>query len=539
MLFGVWEVCNDPKVTMAAEFFIQFCTLALAQLTQLTPTEFYFASFLAVAVVLLNVVFRASGDKKGKAGKAIPSVRGGLPFFGQVFDMIQGSPWDTMSKWVGQYGKIYKFHLFGSDAICVSDPGLLEVVLNHQQLQFKKDLEWTYKPFMVILGNGLVTSHGESWRKQRFFMASYLRNDILEEIPQMGFEAVKRLSIKLDDAVKTGGVLEMAEEFRHLTLQVIGEALLSLPPEESDQTFAKMYLPIVEEGNLRTWHPERMYLPGKAWFDFRKAVKRLNDYVTSLIEKRWELRKREEGASPPSTRRRDVLDKILSAYSEANDWGPHAVRQIRDEIKTFVLAGHETSASMLAWSLYELCGVESNKPCLDKLLGECEKVYPSREFCDEKGHVQRLPSRAALSDGLVYTEMCLRESLRKYSVVPTVVRKASAEVQLGDYVIHKGSTIMVNMQGVHHNAEFWPEPMKYRPERFEQVPKPYTFIPFVDGPRSCLGQFLSLLESKVVLSSLLKKYRFELTNPQDAGLKHSFMIPIIPKTGHFFKVHLR
>jgi cytochrome P450 len=236
------------------------------------------------------------------------------------------------------------------------------------------------------------------------------------------------------------------------------------------------------------------------------------------------------------SRKSDVLDKIMSAYT-AETWGPDAVQQIRDEIKTFVLAGHETSASMLAWSLYEL-SLESNKACLTKVLEESSRVF-TPGFCNSQGHVESLPSRDALASGLVYTEMCLRESLRKYSVVPTVVRKASAEVQLGDYVIHKGSTIMVNMPGVHHNAEFWPEPMKYRPERFEQVPKPYTFIPFVDGPRSCLGQFLSLLESKVVLSSLLKKYRFELTNRQDAGLKHSFMIPIIPKTGHYFKVHLR
>ena len=98
---------------------------------------------------------------------------------------------------------------------------------------------------------------------------------------------------------------------------------------------------------------------------------------------------------------------------------------------------------------------------------------------------------------------------------------------------------MINVQGVHHTPSIWPEPFVYRPSRFEVQPQPYTFLPFVDGPRSCLGQFLSLLESKVVLSTLLKRYRFELTNPLDAGNKHSFMVPIIPQTGHYFKVHGR
>lgn len=180
----------------------------------------------------------------------VPSVQGGAPFFGQVFDMIKGSPWDTMTKWVMEYGKIYTFHLFGSDALVIADPELLEVILQSKYHIFKKDLEWTYKPFLVLLGNGLVTSHAKDWRRQRLLMAGHLRNDILEEIPLMALQAVERLSVKLDAVIATGGTIEMAEEFRNLTLQVIAEALLSLDSEESDSTFAHMYLPIVEEGKL-------------------------------------------------------------------------------------------------------------------------------------------------------------------------------------------------------------------------------------------------------------------------------------------------
>lgn len=505
-----------------------FLQLTAKTLESIEKRDLQTLCVLLGTIVLLQYLFFAQ-TTKGK--KTIPSVQGGMPFFGQVFDMVKGSPWDTMSRWVAQYGTIYKFHLFGSDAVCVSDPLLLEIVLNRKQTIFRKDLEWTYKPFMVLLGNGLVTAHDESWRKQRFLLAHHLRNDILDEIPLMGFRAMERLCIKLEQAQRTGAVLEMAEEFRHLTLQVIAEALLSLSPEESDQHFAKMYLPIVEEGNLRTWHPERMYMPGSTWFKFRAAVKRLNDYVTGLIERRWALRL-EEGSKGAGAvmRRQDVLDKILSVVNVA-EWSPATVVQIRDEMKTFVLAGHETSASMLTWTLYEL---SMNERCMKKVLQEGNDVY--RGHCLPNGHVMSLPPRSTL-DGLQYIEMCLRESLRKYSVVPTVVRKASEGVDLGDYYIARGTTIMVNMQGVHHNPSFWPEPMEYRPERFLEQPKPYTFIPFVDGPRSCLGQFLSLLESKVVLSTLLKKYRFELTNPEDAGEKHSFMVPIIPKRGHFFRVH--
>jgi beta-ring hydroxylase len=98
---------------------------------------------------------------------------------------------------------------------------------------------------------------------------------------------------------------------------------------------------------------------------------------------------------------------------------------------------------------------------------------------------------------------------------------------------------MVCIQGVHHNPDFWPEPLVYKPERFLETIAPYTFLPFVDGPRMCLGQFLALLESKIVLSMILYSYDFTVTNPEDAGKKHAYMVPIIPATGHYMKINDR
>eukprot|EP00428_Durinskia_dybowskii_P071154 CAMPEP_0170399000 /NCGR_PEP_ID=MMETSP0117_2-20130122/23724_1 /TAXON_ID=400756 /ORGANISM="Durinskia baltica, Strain CSIRO CS-38" /LENGTH=493 /DNA_ID=CAMNT_0010655639 /DNA_START=27 /DNA_END=1508 /DNA_ORIENTATION=+ len=484
---------------------------------------------IALIAFVVSVAVLVLGKKRNTT---IPSVKGGLPFFGQMFIMLKGSPWDTMANWVKDYGQIYRIQLFGADAVIVSDPALLKIILATKLNTFKKDLKWTYKPFMVLLGNGLVTSDGDSWRKQRTLLANHLKIDILKDIPKMALEAVKRLCIKLDKAKVDGTTIEMAEEFRHMTLQVIAATILSLSPEESDETFAHMYLPIVTEGNLRTWSPERMYLPTPAWFKFRRDVAKLNNYVTSLIVKRRELRNEEAKTGKPVTRHQDVLDISLAAISD-EEWGPAAISQLRDEVKTFILAGHETSASMLAWTLYEL-SLESNSEALKKLQTEAAAIYSSHQ--GEDGRINSLPARSEL-DKLVYADSCLRESLRKYSVVPTVVRINNADTELGEYKICKGSTLMVNMQGVHHNPQYWPEPMVYRPERFLQPIAPYTFLPFVEGPRMCLGQYLSLLESKVVISILLSTYRFEVTNKEDAGLKHPFMVPIIPKTGHFMRVY--
>ncbi|KAJ1436454.1 cytochrome P450 [Ochromonadaceae sp. CCMP2298] len=479
------------------------------------------------AAILLLVVYKSSQ----KRNTSIPAVQGGLPFFGQMFIMLKGSPWDTMGNWVKDYGTIFRVHLFGSDAVVVADPALLKIILATKLSVFEKDLAWTYKPFMVLLGNGLVTSSGASWRHQRTLLANHLKINILEEIPGMALKAVKRLCVKLDKAKADGTEVEMAAEFRHLTLQVIAETILSLSPEESDQTFAHMYLPIVEEGNLRTWNPERMYIPTPSWFKFRRDVAKLNNYVEGLVTKRWALRQQE--AAGGSSRRQDILDKAMSAISP-EEWGRAAIVQIRDEVKTFVLAGHETSASMLAWSLYELSRQDSGKESLQKLQEEANIIYSGCK--DASGRICSVPERSVL-DKLVFSECCLRESLRKYSPVPTVVRVSNQDVQLNEYSVCKGSTLMLCMQGVHLNPDIWPEPLAYKPERFLGEIAPYTFIPFIEGPRMCLGQYLSLLESKVVLSTLLSTYRFEVTNPDDAGLKHPFMVPIIPKIGHFMKIH--
>lgn len=487
---------------------------------------------VAVVGVIAFVLYKLF-SKKQLVG--IPNVKGGYPFFGHVFTLMKGSPWDSFDRWVSKYGTVFKVHIFGSDAIIVSDPELLKVILQTKMNSFKKDTEWTYEPFLVLLGKGIVTSEGKRWLKQRTLLANHLKKEILYEIPSMALAAVKRLCVKLDHARDHNLAIDMAEEFRHLTLQVIAETILSLTPEESDETFATMYMPIVTEGNTRTWHPERKYIPNADWFKFKKDVATLNNYVTSLINNRWSLRAKEAAAGTPTTRKQDVLDKIMSSIP-TEEWGEAAIEQIRDEIKTFVLAGHETTASMLAWTLYELVCV-GNKEKLQIVREENKKVFA--------GHEDRLTGRVTSAPDLdtlmqlQYSEWSLREALRKYSVVPTVVRVATEDVQTESYFIPQGSTLMVSMQGVHHNPTYWPAPDTFEPNRFANEPEPYTFIPFIEGPRMCLGQYLSILEAKIVLSVLLSQYDFELVDEKVAGVPHEFMIPKIPKTGQFMKVHDR
>jgi cytochrome P450 len=141
-----------------------------------------------------------------------------------------------------------------------------------------------------------------------------------------------------------------------------------------------------------------------------------------------------------------------------------------------------------------------------------------------------------------------QESLRKYSVVPISARVVAEDLYLeqGPYFLPKGSSVMINISGIHLDPEIWPEPMKFDPNRFlpdggtmkNKPIEPFTFLAFIAGPRNCLGQHLALLESKMVVSLLTQRYKFELPrsdniDPQDwsngKDPRHRFMVPVIPK----------
>ena len=207
-------------------------------------------------------------------------------------------PWDLLTSWHRQYGPIICFPLLGATNFSVGSPHLLKQVLQVQVGSTKKDTGNTMKPFLSILGTGIVSSDDAAWLKQRLKMSTTLRQDVLEIIPRQTLHAVQRLMHKMDQAVESGQEIPVGQSLRHLTLQVISGTFLSLSAQESDSTFATMYLPIVDESNIRVWHPYRswaFFLP--SFWLYHYNVWKLNSYVSKLIRERWQLRRQEEAAT--------------------------------------------------------------------------------------------------------------------------------------------------------------------------------------------------------------------------------------------------
>eukprot|EP00055_Hartaetosiga_balthica_P014591 m.80731 g.80731 ORF g.80731 m.80731 type:complete len:553 (+) comp8633_c0_seq1:75-1733(+) len=470
----------------------------------------------------------------GAALSGQPTPPGRVPFFGHAFKLMVDAPWDVIENWIQGFNyQPMAFKYMGKTGIVIGDLDRVRKVFNTKQRNYVKDLDMSYKPFLDILGNGLVTSSGELWSHQRTLLGHALRVEILEETMNVAKKAADRLSKIIQKYVDEDKPINIQMEFHILTLQVIGELILSLTPEESKRVFPDLYLPIVEEANKRVWAPWRnLMFWTKEQREYRKTVDRLNTYLCELIRSRWEERKNR--TIQPNIEDTDVLDRVLDDV-DPSTWSESIVLQLRDEVKTFILAGHETSASMMTWIMFQL---STNPDVKKKLLDETSHILgtgrgsgstPAEQF---DNYV--LPDHAELNK-LNYTLNALKETLRLYSLVPVVTRIAVEDDDLCGVKVRAGTGIFIHIGAVHHNPEVWSEPRKFQPERFFEKFDPCAFLPFIVGPRNCLGQNLALLEARVVIALLWLRFDFTAVDGND-GERDKKTVPIMPKNGMWLKV---
>jgi cytochrome P450 len=377
--------------------------------------QFAWGSVALALMVIASWYQRRYASRMKRLGMPVmyrPPQGRAIPVLGQALNFLTHRPWDLIADWHAQYGPIVCFPLLGSNMYSVASPLLLRAVLQSKIACVKKDVQNVMKTFMVILGTGIVTSEDDAWMKQRLKMSQPLRNDVLEMIPRQTLVAVQRLMEEWDDAARRGEAVPVGSSLRHLTLQVISGTFLSLSAEESDSTFAKMYLPIVDESNARVWHPYRSYLfVLPAFWRQMHNVYRLNAYVSKLIRDRWRLRFAERSAPPHQpARNADILDRVLDAYEKecggtsTPTIPDEQVRQLRDEMKTFMLAGHETSAAMMTWAIYELMG---HADLMEQIEVEGRKVFGKLMPDAVEARSTDLPSFEELSE-LILSEATLK-----------------------------------------------------------------------------------------------------------------------------------
>jgi cytochrome P450 len=336
------------------------------------------------------------------------------------------------------------------------------------------------------LGDGLLTSEGELWRKQRRTIQPVFQHKrVAAQADVISAEAallVRRLRSHVG-----GAPVDILQELTGLTLGVLGTALLDTDLSAFDglgHSFEAVQDQAMFEMESLGMVP--MWIPLPKQRKFRRARRDLAKVVGELVRDR---------VANPRADGDDVLTRLIVSVGEETD-ARVGEQRMRDELVTLLLAGHETTASTLGWTLYLL---DKHPDVLARLRAEVLDVVGDRA-----------PGYADL-EKLTYTSMVLSETMRLFPPVWILTRSAQGDDEIGGYHVPAGSDVLICPYTLHRHPAFWDRPDTFDPDRFDPsltVSRPrYAYIPFGAGPRFCVGNHLGLLEATLVLATLVRDLR--------------------------------
>jgi len=383
------------------------------------------------------------------------------------------------------HGNVFKAKFPDQDSwvynIC--DPGMAKHILVSNYKNYKKGVG--IKQINVLLGRGIIVSEGDLWKRQRKMMQPLFSNQLLtQQLPLMTACADKLLASWHEDIV-AGKPINITESMSQSALDFILQALFS---EDLDR--------IIEETGE---NPFLMVTDDSARdLLFARRFRQLANLVSDMIQRR-----RAENRSPA-----DLLTMVMNATEKRSGDAMPEKLQI-DEILTIIIAGHETTASVLNWTWYLLA---QHADIEKKVLAESQKSMP-------------LSSEPNMGDvaQLQYTQQTLEESMRLYPPVWVLTRQAIEDDHFNGVDIPAGTDILIPPYLMHRNAAFWPDPEVFEPERFSAENKVNqhigAYLPFAIGPRRCIGDSMAIQEMAVHISRIIQKIHFELVPEQTVELE--------------------
>lgn len=408
----------------------------------------------------------------------------GWPVVGSLPAFLR-DPFPYLEHARAEHGDIFKLNLGLTDVIVCAHPDHVQHILrDNAQNYHKAGPLWNM--VRTLLGNGLVVSEGEVWRRQRRLMQPSFHRQHLTGLTDTMVTAI--------DEVLTGWAvtgsrpqsLDLMTGFSQVTMRVIMHTMFGtgMSTREMDDVGEAMsfildyMIGAIVTDALPGWLP----LPGKR--RFRQALARFDEVVYRIIE---ESRQVEEPQN-------HLLAMLMNAVDAETGEGM-STKQLRDEVATIFLAGYETTSISLAWATHIL----AEQPDIQaKVQAEVEACLGDRQ-----------PTFADLPR-LAYTRMVIQEAIRVRPPVWFLPRVAANDDEIGGYAIPAGSQVMSMNYLVHHHPDFWPEPHVFNPERFspEQETRQHRFawVPFGAGQRMCVGRDFALMESQLALAMLVQRF---------------------------------
>ena len=422
----------------------------------------------------------------------IPSGPKGHWFLGNIPD-IQRNPLEFMLSSRREYGDLVKFQFGTTSSYLASHPEYVKHILQENNKNYTKQ-SFDYQLLKWVVGEGLLTSEGDYWLRQRRLIQPAFHRKRIHGFGRLMTETTLEMLDRWDAPKYQQQAFDVSKEMMRLTLAIVGKALFSQDiSQEADivgQSFTTANQRI--SGYFRQTIPIPLSWPTVSNRKFHAALAEMNRVVTEIIRDRQEAL--QAGEEVPD----DLLTTLLEARTE--DTGSAMTeQQLRDEVITLLLAGHETTANALSWTWYLL----SKTPAVTKQLNaELEDVLQGRT-----------PTIADLSD-LTYTGMVIQEALRLYPPAWIISRKSLEEDVLGNFLLPPGSRVSVSPYVVHRHPLFWENPQGFDPQRFSSERSEgrhsFAYFPFGGGPRLCIGRDFALTEARLVLATVAQRYQLNL-----------------------------
>jgi len=418
-------------------------------------------------------------------GNRVPPGPKGLPFVGVSFELL-GDALGLLRRVAREYGDIVRIPVAFGERILLNHPDWIEQLLVVQQNKFHKST-LSKEATGRLLGQGLLISEGEFWRRQRrLAQPAFLRARINDYARTMVEIAGKHMQ-----EWRGGERRDMAHEMMALTLDIAVRTLFgtTLPNEAKQVGRAMTFLMRYSLGRARS----PVNIPASWPTPKNRRANREYEFLDSLVYRIISERR----AQGNSTRHTDLLSLLMGAMDE--DGSQMTPKQLRDETMTIFLAGHETTALTLGWTWFLL----SENPAAEaRLHEELRGVLGGR--APEIKDLERLP----------YLQAVVNEVLRLYPAAYLLARTSIAPSTIGGYELPTGSTILASQWVMQRDARYYDDPDAFRPERWldglmGRLPAG-AYFPFGDGPRRCIGQSFALMELALVTAAVAQHFRFRL-----------------------------
>lgn len=418
---------------------------------------------------------------------------------------IQRAPHEFLLTCARTYGGVTQFPIGNLSVYAVSDPAGVRHVLQDNARNYNKDTI-QFNTLALVTGEGLLTSDGDFWLRQRRMMQPAFHRQRVAAFGQTMVSTAEKMLARWE-ALTEGVSLDIDHEMMKLTLEIVGQTLFSVDLSAAASDLVQAVLITLEYIVYRAQSPLALppFVPTPRNRTFNHALQMLDESVYRLIAART--------AEAGETRHGDLLDLLLAARSE--DGQPMSDRQLRDEIITLIIAGHETVASALTWTWHLL----ANHPAAAEAL-----------VVELTGRLGQRPPQVDDLSALPYTRAIFDEALRLYPPAWLITRKARATDEIAGRVVPAGALVIISPYVVHRDPELWPEAESFRPERFlgEATPR-FGYLPFGGGPRLCIGNTFALMEGALILATVAQRYRL-LAAPGQA-VQAEPLVTLRPKGG--------